>query len=195
MPGAPSSSVPAVECVRGWYEDVLGWATAPGTPLRLRTGLRFDVLDVPAGAGRAALGRLAPLGPDGRPEPGFPVAVRGDRMLLLVAAGSAEEVPGLLEWLEWGSLPLDLTALGAGGLLEAPPSPGAGADFRGAAEWLRPPEPGREVESSLPALSTAGWAGEVGGAPGLVRLVHTLATQVHRVRLGTLGPRRALEAG
>ena len=32
-----------------------------------------------------------------------PVALRGDRMRLLVAAGSAEELPGLLDWLEWAS--------------------------------------------------------------------------------------------
>ena len=46
--------------------------------------------------------------------------------------------------------------------------------------WLRPPEPGCEVEASLPTLSALG-AG--GGAPDLVRLVNTVATQVHRVRL------------
>ncbi|WP_010048834.1 SCO3374 family protein, partial [Streptomyces chartreusis] len=87
----------------------------PGDPLRLVVGVRYDVLDVPAEAGHAALRRLAP---------GSPVAVRGDRMRLLVAAGTAEELPGLLEWLEWGTLPLDLTAIGAGGTMEAPRPPG-----------------------------------------------------------------------
>jgi hypothetical protein len=152
-------------------------------PVRLRVGVRFDVLDVPAEAGRAALGRLAP---------GFPVALRGGRMLLLVAAGSADELPGLLEWLEWGSLPLDLRAIGAGGLLDAPlpPEPGpAGAappsrgrgGSRGAGVWLRPPEPGSQADASLPALPGPGRA--TGAAPDLARLVHTLATQCHRVRL------------
>ncbi|MCZ9344827.1 SCO3374 family protein, partial [Streptomyces sp. TRM76130] len=94
---------------------------APGTPVRLRTGVRFDVLDVPAEAGHASLGRLGAHAP---------VALRGDRMLLLVAAGSAEELPGLLRWLEWGSLPLDLSASGAGGLVEAPLPPPCGADCR-----------------------------------------------------------------
>ncbi|MGC3003849.1 hypothetical protein ACPF8X_37110, partial [Streptomyces sp. G35A] len=51
---------------------------------------------------------------------------------------------------------------------------------QGAAEWLRPPEPGREVEASLPTLSAMGGRP---GAPDLVRLVNTVATQVHRVRL------------
>ncbi|MFI7350056.1 SCO3374 family protein [Streptomyces sp. NPDC049936] len=164
------------EGVRSWYEDVLGWPTVPGVPPRLRVGVRFDVLDVPAEAGRAALERLGPTGP---------VAVRGERMLLLVAAGGAEEVPGLLEWLEWGSLPLDLTAVGTGGLMDAPlapaTGPGPGPDGpRGAACWLRPPEPGCEAETSLPALSVLGGTGT---APDLARLVRTLATQCHRVRL------------
>lgn len=180
---------------RHWYENELGWRTVPGEPLRLVTGLRFDVLDVPVEAGAAALWRL---GPDS------PVAVRGDRMRLLVAAGSAEELPGLLDWLEWGALAptLDLVALGADGHMEAPsrpgerpvraPLPGAGPaegrslppgrsrPLQGAAVWLRPPEPGCEVEASLPTLSAVGG---VGDAPDLVRLVDTMATQCHRVRL------------
>ncbi|MEV0020144.1 SCO3374 family protein [Streptomyces tendae] len=200
----------ASERVRWWYESVLGWPTAPGEPVRLRTGVRFDVLDVPAGAGYATLERLGRAeragsagspGPDGAgpPVPGFPVAVQGGRMLLLVAAGTAEELPGLLEWLEWGSLPLDLTAVGTGGLVDAPPAPEPGPaglpprpperdGLRGAAVWLRPPEPGCEVGSSLPALSVPGCTGT---ALDLARLVHTLATQCHRVRLAASGPPRA----
>ncbi|MFC9130706.1 SCO3374 family protein [Streptomyces sp. NPDC057099] len=198
--------------VRRWYEGELGWPTVPGDPVRLAAGVRFDVLDVPTEAGHAALRRL---------EPGSPVAVRGDRMRLLVAAGSAEELPGLLEWLEWGSLALDLVAIGAGGSMEAPvpggasgagenvPLPGQRASqvppgaavapvpdragpftgrpcspgrvgSQGAAVWLRPPEPGCEVEASLPTLSALGGGGK---APDLVRLVDTVATHCHRVRL------------
>ncbi|GAA3843510.1 SCO3374 family protein [Streptomyces phyllanthi] len=222
--------------VRQWYEDELGWAAVPGTPVRLLTGLRFDVLDVPAEAGFAALRHLGP---------GSPVALHGERMRLLVAAGSAEEVPGLLDWLDWGTLELDFTAIGAGGHIVAPqpwadgvplpaplrggrtevpsprPEPGAHepgrgepgargpgshepgahecplpgrsgtraplqpsspdqAGPRGAAVWLRPPEPGCEMEPSLPTLSALGGGG---GAPDLVRLVDTVATQCHRVRL------------
>jgi hypothetical protein len=184
--------------IRGWYENELGWATVPGEPVRLLVGERFDVLDVPAEAGLAALRRLAP---------GSPVAARGDRLRLLVAAGGAEEVPGILRWLEWGALPLDLTAIGAGGRIEAPlppdQNPGRHAGGRdvsrdpgrvtgpltgldspgpvqGAAVWLRPPVAGREVEGSLPTMSAMG---DVGGAPDLVRLVDTLATHCHRVRL------------
>ncbi|MET9353848.1 SCO3374 family protein [Streptomyces sp. NPDC006617] len=190
---------PAWERTRWWYESVHGWPTAPGEPVRLRTGVRFDILDVPAAAGYATLERL---GWSGRGPQGFPVAVRGERMLLLVAAGGAEELPGLLEWLEWGSLALDLAAVGAGGLVEAPlvpvvPEPGPAGPpprpperdgVRGAAVWLRPPEPRCEVESSLPALSALGRAGTV---LDLARLVRTLATQCHRVRLTAGRPPRA----
>lgn len=201
--------------VRRWYENELGWPVvpgAPGSPLFLRVGPRFDVLDVPAAAGRAALRHLAP---------GSPVAVGGDRMRLLIAAGDAQEVPGALDWLEWGTLPLDLTTLGEGDLMEAPvrsewgpvtavvrhpAEPGPRAAVRrpclpvpcavrplsagrpdavqGAAVWLRPPEPGGEVEASLPTLSALGGGG---GAPDLVRVLDTVATHCHRLRLRRAG--------
>ncbi|KOV68504.1 proline-rich protein [Streptomyces sp. MMG1121] len=175
----------------------MGWTTVPGRPLRLLAGVRFDVLDVPAEAGAGALRHLAP---------GSPVALRGDRMELLMAAGSAEELPGLLDWLEWSAVTLDLRALGAGDVLEAPAPPEQGAvsapesllappesgpesppetgsgsvSVRGAAVWLRPPRPGCEVEASLPALSAVG---REGSAPDLVRLVDTVAAWCHRIRL------------
>ncbi|MFI5803816.1 SCO3374 family protein [Streptomyces sp. NPDC051561] len=178
-----------------WYEDELGWpvVTAPGEPLLLRTGIRFDVLELPAAAGRAVLRRAGPTGP---------VALLGRRMRFLVAAGSAEEVPGLLEWLEWGSVGLDLRAVGPGGLIAAPAPPGtasAGAvpsgsapsaavlsgavRAGGAAIWLRPPAPAGERE--LPAFTGFGGSG-IGGrgsAPDLVRLLAAAATECHRDRL------------
>ena len=95
-----------------------------------------------------------------------PVALMGPRMGLLVAAGSAEELPGLLDWLEWGGISLDLAILGADGRMTAPLPPGrGGSGAPGAATWLRAPAPGREVESSLPALRSAPWG--VAGAPCL----------------------------
>ncbi|WP_406159404.1 SCO3374 family protein [Streptomyces sp. NBC_00882] len=190
--------------VRRWYENELGWPTVPAStaesPLRLRLGLRFDILDVPAEAGRAALRHLTGISP---------VAMRGDRMEILVAAGSTEELPGLLDWLEWGALALDLRAIGTGGVMRAPRPPepavsglgevpsgrpaGPGEDeslalparpeggaLQGAAVWLRPPEPGCEVEASLPTLSALGGDGD---APDLVRVVNTVATHCHRLRL------------
>ncbi|WP_329119099.1 SCO3374 family protein [Streptomyces sp. NBC_01465] len=153
-----------------WYETSLGWATADGDPVQLLTGLRFDVLELPADAGYAVLRRLPLTGP---------VALLGQRMRFLVGAGSADELPGLLDWLEWGSVPLDLTAIGTGGHIAAPVPP-SWPGSRGAATWLRPPEPGHEVEPTLPAFRGFG---ERGGAPDLVRLVDTAATECHRARL------------
>lgn len=112
-----------------WYENELGWAVADGAPVQLLTGLRFDVLELPADAGAAVLRRTEPAGP---------VALMGQRMRLLVAVGSADELPGLLDWLQWGGIALDLTAIGAGGRMTAPPPPGFSRS-REAAVWLRPP--------------------------------------------------------
>ncbi|MFF8728806.1 SCO3374 family protein [Streptomyces sp. NPDC015171] len=133
--GAPAGLDPSAgpdARARHWYENDLGWPTVPAGPLRLLTGVRFDVLDVPAEAGAEALRHLAP---------GSPVALRGDRMELLVAVGGAEELPGLLDWLEWGPVPLDLRVLGAGDLLEAPVPPAGVVAVRpgsGGRESVRP---------------------------------------------------------
>ncbi|MEV5980852.1 SCO3374 family protein [Streptomyces sp. NPDC052114] len=183
-PTVPHPRVPVEhgDPVRQWYENALGWATAPEPgPVRLLTGLRFDVLELPAEAGFAALRHLGPKAP---------VALRGETMRLLVGAGSADELPGLLDWLEWRGIPLGLTAIGLGGRMDAPTPPGWSGSL-GAAVWLRPPEPGCEVEPTLPALPSLPGVGVGGTAPhsdpavgsDLVRLVDTAATQCHRVRL------------
>ncbi|MEU9197260.1 SCO3374 family protein [Streptomyces hundungensis] len=172
-----------------WYERGLGWAVSAGPPVQLLTGVRFDVLELPATAGFALLRRYEQSGP---------VALVGRRMRWLVAAGSADELPGLLDWLEWGGVALDLRAIGAGGRMTAPVPPGRPGS-PGAAVWLRPPEPGCEVEARLPSftgLTQCGGDGEKGasGASGtardgraaglsLVRLVAAAATECHRARL------------
>ncbi|MFJ7155065.1 SCO3374 family protein [Streptomyces sp. NPDC101118] len=181
-PRAPLAPESAADPVVHWYERVLGWPVAGGNPAQLLTGVRFDVLELPADAGHALLGRGVPTGP---------VALLGRRMRLLVAAGSADELDGLLDWLEWGGVALDLTALGEGGRITAPRPPGlAGGDSAGAAVWLRPPEPG--CEAALPVLSAVGrraGRGAPQGAPDLVRLVGAAATECHRARLARTGNR------
>ncbi|MGW3206270.1 SCO3374 family protein [Streptomyces sp. NPDC001135] len=160
-PGAPDAGdLPACPDARArhWYENDLGWATVPGRPLRLLTGVRFDVLDVPAEAGAGALRHLAP---------GSPVALRGDRMELLLAAGSAEELPGLLDWLEWGAVALDLRVLGAGGATEAPAPPA------GVAAGLRAPA-GVAAGLRAPAGVAAGRGGLAGVAARVVPPVTVL---------------------
>ncbi|MBB5939413.1 SCO3374 family protein [Streptomyces zagrosensis] len=133
--------------VREWYERVLGWPASPACegPVQLLTGLRFDVLALPADAGDAVLRRVPRTGP---------VAVHGPTMLFLVAPGSADELPGLLDWLEWGGVPLELTALGIGGRMAAPaPIPaivGERLGSRETATWVRPPRPGCEAGQTPP---------------------------------------------
>jgi hypothetical protein len=234
-PRAPVEDArPRYQAYRQWYEDELGWVTAyestadtPGSEepgvqvprVQLPTGLRFDVLELPAEAGFAVLRRVPRTGP---------VAVEGHRMRLLVAAGSAEELPELLSWLEWHGIPLDLKAIGAGGRITAPAPvttpvctapahktapaptdaiaevivpcsgrPGVGTRTvmasREAALWLRPPEPGCEVEPTLPATGL-GTIGSTAGAPDLVRLVDAAATECHRVRLRRTTARASVSA-
>ncbi|MFB1043478.1 SCO3374 family protein [Streptomyces chrestomyceticus] len=195
MPVALPRSRSALAAVRQWYEDELRWPTTGTEPVELLTGVRFDTLDLPADAGRAVLGRVGPTGPVLIDRSGS----AGPRMLVLVTAGAAEELPELLEWLEWGSLGLDLTARGTGDRMPAPspppPSPQAwwpyGSGPREAAGWVRPPEPGREIEAALPTTGTGAGRGgrgvpltdRQGRAPDLVRLVSAAATECHRARL------------
>ncbi|MFE0696326.1 SCO3374 family protein [Streptomyces sp. NPDC058869] len=173
-PDAAPGSADAALALR--YARELGWATAGRGPLHLLTGESFDVLEVPAEAGHAVLRRGVRTGP---------VLLSGTRMGLLVAAGGADELPGLLDWLEWGPLAPDLTAVGAGGRVTAPPLPGcpegSTEGSTGAAVWLRPPEPRQTPGPALPAL--AGFGSSGGDAPDLVRLVDAAATECHRVRL------------
>ncbi|MDA5286633.1 SCO3374 family protein [Streptomyces sp. NPDC054904] len=177
--GVPPPRVPAerdASCApwSQWYERVLGWQLAVGSPAQLVTGVRFDVLELPADAGAEVLRRPVPTGP---------VALVGRRMRFLVAPGSADELEGLLDWLEWGGVPLDLTAVGTGGRIAAPVPPGWPQSPRGAAVWLRPPELG--CEASLPSLPAPGQGTGSGrsSGPGLVRLVAAAATECHRARL------------
>lgn len=151
------------------YATELGWATAGRAPLRLLTGALFDVLELPAEAGHAVLRRGVRTGP---------VLLSGTRMGLLVAAGGADELPGLLDWLEWGPVALDLAAVGAGAvsrprLSRAPrgtrrgPLCGCGPQSRGVC-------PGRDCRPSrasgaavgMPPISYAWWTPRLPNAIG-----------------------------
>ena len=98
----------------------------------LRCGERFDVLRVPEPAGRWALRRLIGYGqPALMPGPvalDGPATGPGAACLFLVAPGAQEDLPELLDWLDWGGIDLGLRAHGAG---ERIPEP---------AVWLRGPD-------------------------------------------------------
>ena len=78
-----------------------------------------DVVSVPEAAGREALARLLGYGQPAV-APG-PVALSaGGRVLFYVASGGAEDLPELLEWLDWGGVRLDLTAVSDRELTDPP---------------------------------------------------------------------------
>ncbi|MEK8172000.1 hypothetical protein NKH77_29725 [Streptomyces sp. M19] len=87
-----------------WYERELGWPTTGGEPVQLLTGFASMCWNCPWTPGSRCCGAAADRSCGGG----------GARMRLLVAAGSSEELPGLLDWLEWRGIALDLTTYGAG---------------------------------------------------------------------------------
>ncbi|MFF8399136.1 bifunctional DNA primase/polymerase [Streptomyces sp. NPDC016172] len=73
------------------------WEERPDAPVVLPCGSVFDVVSAPAMFGRRMLDRLWDDGPGSGPVAEF----RG-RMLLFAAPGTAQRLPALLEWEEWG---------------------------------------------------------------------------------------------
>ncbi|MDG9720818.1 bifunctional DNA primase/polymerase [Streptomyces sp. DH24] len=73
------------------------WEERPDAPVVLPCGAAFDVVSVPAIFGRRMLDRLWEEGPGTGP-----VAEYRGRMLLFAAPGTAQRLPSLLHWEEWG---------------------------------------------------------------------------------------------
>ncbi|MER5931278.1 bifunctional DNA primase/polymerase [Streptomyces sp. NPDC002054] len=73
------------------------WQGQPGSPAVLPCGTVFDIVNVPVVFGRRMLGLLWGEGPGSGP-----VAVHRGRMLLFAAPGTAQRLPSLLDWEEWG---------------------------------------------------------------------------------------------
>ncbi|WP_307667866.1 bifunctional DNA primase/polymerase [Streptomyces sp. V2I9] len=74
------------------------WEERPTAPAVLPCGSAFDVVNVPALFGRRMLERLWAEGPGSGP-----VATHRGRMLLFAAPGTAQRLPSLLSWEEWGT--------------------------------------------------------------------------------------------
>lgn len=74
------------------------WEERPTAPVVLPCGTLFDVVSVPALFGRRMLDRMRDEGPGSGP-----VAVYRGRVLLFASPGTAQRLPSLMAWEEWGS--------------------------------------------------------------------------------------------
>jgi hypothetical protein len=124
------------------------WEARPTAPAVLPCGSVFDVVNVPAVFGRRMLDRLWEEGPGSGP-----VAMHRCRMMLFAAPGTAQRLPSLLDWEEWGGSVPPLLCHGTGDAVTVPAlSPGrVSSDAAPGPRWLvapdsRPPWlPGPEV--------------------------------------------------
>lgn len=120
----------------------LGPAPGEAADSPLTCGDGFDVLWVPEPAGRWALRRLI-----GYRQPALapgPVACSADgsACLFIVAPGARDDLPELLDWLDWGGIDLGLRAYGAGEVIERP------------TRWLHDPQaPAPEVIALLATIA------------------------------------------
>ncbi|MFH9584143.1 bifunctional DNA primase/polymerase [Streptomyces luteogriseus] len=132
------------------------WEERPDAPVVLPCGSVFDVVSAPAMFGRRMLDRLWDDGPGSGPVAQF----RG-RMLLFAAPGTAQRLPALLEWEEWGArgsreatrtdaVP-PLLCHGTGDAVTVPAPSESISPARSASRWLVAPDtrqpwlPGPEV--------------------------------------------------
>lgn len=136
------------------------WDARPAAPSVLPCGSAFDVVSAPAVFGRRMLDRLWSDGPGSGP-----VAEYRGRTLLFAAPGTAQRLPSLLSWEEWGgagtggsgspggsggreSAPPPLLCHGAGDAVTVPPlvpGPAPGPRWVVAPDTLQPWLPGPEV--------------------------------------------------
>ncbi|MGK5696144.1 bifunctional DNA primase/polymerase [Streptomyces sp. URMC 128] len=134
------------------------WEERPDAPVVLPCGSVFDVVSAPAMFGRRMLDRLWDDGPGSGPVAEF----RG-RMLLFSAPGTAQRLPVLLEWEEWGKRGGDtrepgrtggvppLLCHGTGDAVTVPAPADDTSPGRSGARWLVAPDtrqpwlPGPEV--------------------------------------------------
>ncbi len=92
------------------------WTAHPAAPSVLPCGTVFDVVNLSALFGRRVLDRLWSDGPGCGP-----VAVRRGRILLFAVPGTADRLPSLLAWEEWGRLVPPPLCHGAGDEVTLPP--------------------------------------------------------------------------
>ncbi|MDC0769325.1 bifunctional DNA primase/polymerase [Streptomyces sp. HD] len=122
------------------------WDERPQAPVILACGSVFDIVSAPAIFGRRMVDRLWEEGPGSGP-----VAMSRGRMLLFAAPGTAQRLPSLLRWEEFGraeDVP-PLLCHGKGDAVTVPSRSGAAASS--GSRWLVAPDtrnpwlPGPEV--------------------------------------------------
>jgi hypothetical protein len=148
------------------------WSARPTAPSVLPCGTAFDVVNLPALFGRRLLERLWATGPGSGP-----VAVHRGRFLLLVAPGTAQRLPFLLGWEEWGGAMPPILCHGLGDAVTVPPlyadPDGECEGDTAASRWVVAPDtrhpwlPGADV--LLRACVRAAGPAPVRTAPALVR--------------------------
>ncbi|MFV0135823.1 bifunctional DNA primase/polymerase [Streptomyces sp. HMX87] len=125
------------------------WEERPDAPVVLPCGSAFDVVSASAMFGRRMLDRLWAEGPGSGP-----VAELRGRMLLFAAPGTAQRLPSLLEWEEWGGRTGTVPSLlchGTGDAVTVPAVAGTPARPGSGSRWLVAPDtrqpwlPGPEV--------------------------------------------------
>ncbi|MGW7284444.1 bifunctional DNA primase/polymerase [Streptomyces sp. NPDC054847] len=120
------------------------WEARPTAPAVLPCGSVFDVVTVPSIFGRRMLDRLWEEGPGSGP-----VAVHRGRMMLFAAPGTAQRLPSLLDWEEWGDAVPPLLCHGTGDAVTVPPLIPANTAYEPrwvvAPDTRRPWLPGPEV--------------------------------------------------
>ncbi|MEU9136047.1 bifunctional DNA primase/polymerase [Streptomyces sp. NPDC048404] len=141
--GEPACAAPGAHPAReDWASLATGsatvagrlWSVRPTASILLPTGRTFDAIEVPETAGFLALARMRrmelTLGP---------VTCTPDRrMHFFVLPGAAAKTPGLVRALGWPPASLDLTTLGEGAYVAAPPTR---VGSRGAVQWACRPTP------------------------------------------------------
>ncbi|MEV0122008.1 hypothetical protein AB0I16_10745 [Streptomyces sp. NPDC050703] len=112
------------------------WRARPCAPAVLPCGSAFDVVSVPAVFGRRMLDHLWDEGPGSGP-----VAVHRGRTLLFAAPRTAQRLPSLLGWEEWGARVPSVLCHGAGDAITVPPltAPADATGLRPETRWLVAP--------------------------------------------------------
>ncbi|MGE7385454.1 bifunctional DNA primase/polymerase [Streptomyces sp. NPDC004126] len=112
-------------------ETLAAWEARPASPAALPCGTAFDVVNVPLVLGRRMLDLLWERGPGSGPA-----AVHRGRMLLFAAPGTAQRLPALLAWEEWGPAAPAPLCHGHGDAVTVPPLAAA----PGPSRWLVAPD-------------------------------------------------------